>query len=51
MGFPAHKVDLLIALSRSQESAVRIACGTSKWFGIGRGVRQDSILSPQLCSA
>ena len=49
-GFPPHIVDLLNALYRSQESTVRTVCGTSKWFGIGRGVRQSCILSPQLFS-
>ena len=48
MGFPAHVVDLIGRLYKDQESAVRTSRGDSRWFSIGRGVRQGCILSPNL---
>ena len=35
-------------LYTSQEAAVRTGYGTTDWFQIGKGVRQDCILSPCL---
>ena len=33
-----------------QEATVRTGHGTTEWFQIGKGVRQDCILSPCLCN-
>ena len=43
--------DHLISLEKSfagQEATVRTGHGTADWFQIGKGVRQDCILSPCL---
>ena len=39
---------LLRNLYASQEATVRTGHGTTDWFQIGKGVRQDCILSPCL---
>ena len=48
MGIPDHLTCLLRNLYAGQEATVRIGHGTTDWFQIGKGVRQDSILSPCL---
>ena len=48
MGFPSHVVKLISKLYQDQESAVRTSRCDTKWFRIGRGVRQGCILSPKL---
>ena len=46
MGVPDRLTCLLRNLHAGQEAAVRTGHGTTDWFQIGKGVRQDSILSP-----
>ena len=46
MGIPDHLTCLLRNLYAGQEATVRN--GTTKWFQIGKGVRQGCILSPCL---
>ena len=46
MGVPDHLTCLLRNLNAGQEAAVRTGHRTTDWFPIGRGVRQDCILSP-----
>ena len=46
IGIPAHLTCLLRNLYAGQEATVRIGHGTTDWFQIGKGVRQDCILSP-----
>ena len=48
MGIPDHLTCLLRNLYAGQEAAVRTGHGTTDWFQIGKGVRQDCILSPCL---
>ena len=48
MGIPDHLTCLLRNLYADQEATVRIGCGTTDWFQIGKGVRQGCILSPCL---
>ena len=48
MGIPVHLTCLLRNLYAGQEAAVRTGHGTTDWFQIGKGVRQDCILSPCL---
>ena len=48
MGIPDHLTCLLKNLYSSQEAAVTTGHGTMDWFQIGKGVRQDCILSPCL---
>ena len=45
MGIPGHLTCLLQNLYASQEATVRNRYGTMDWFQIGKGVRQDCILS------
>ena len=45
MGIPDH---LTCLLHTGQEATVGTRCGTTDWFQIGRGVKQDCILSPCL---
>ena len=40
--------DLLRNWYAGQEATVRTGHGTTDWFQIGKGVRQDCILSPRL---
>ena len=48
MGIPDHLTYLLRNLYAGQEATVRTGHGTTDWFRIGEGVRQDCILSPCL---
>ena len=48
MGIPDHLTCLLRNLYAGQEATVRTGHGTIDWFQIGKGVRQDCILSPCL---
>ena len=48
MGIPDHLTRLLRNLYAEQEATVRTGHGTIDWFQIGKGVRQDCILSPCL---
>ena len=48
MGIPDHLTCLLRYLYAGQEATVRTGLGTTDWFQIGKGVCQDSILSPCL---
>ena len=48
MGIPDHLTRLLRNLYAVQEATVRTGHGTTDWFQIGKGVRQDCILSPCL---
>ena len=48
MGIPDHLICLLRNLCAGQEATVRTGHGTTKWFQIGKGVYQGSILSPYL---
>ena len=45
MGIPDHLTCLLRNLYAGQEATVTTAHGTTDWFQIGKGVRQDCILS------
>ena len=46
MGIPDHLTFLLRNLYVGQEATVRTGHGTINWFQIGKGVRQDCILTP-----
>ena len=46
MGIPYHLTCLLRNLYAGQEATVRTGDGTTDWFQIRKGVRQDCILSP-----
>ena len=46
MGIQDHLTCLLRNLYADQEATVRTGHGTTDWFQIGKGVRQDCILSP-----
>ena len=48
MGIPDHLNCLLRNLSAGQEATVQTGHGTTDWFQIGKGVRQDCTLSPCL---
>ena len=48
MGIPDHLTCLLRNLYAGQEATVRIRHGTIDRFQIGKGVRQDCVLSPCL---
>ena len=48
MEIPDHLTCLLRNLYAGQEAAVKTGYGTTDWFQIGKGVRQDCILSPCL---
>ena len=48
MGLPDHLTCLLRNLYADQEATVRTGHGTTDWFQIGKGVRQDCIVSPCL---
>ena len=48
MGIPDHLTYLLRNLYAGQEARVRARRGTADWFQIGKGVRQDCVLSPCL---
>ena len=48
MGIPDHLTCLLRNLYGGQEATVRTGHGTTDWFQIGKGVRQDYILLPCL---
>ena len=48
MGIPDHLTCLLRNLYAGQEATVRTGHGTTDWFQIGKGVRQDCILLPCL---
>ena len=48
MGIPDHLICLLRNVYADQEATVRSRHGTTDWFQIGKGVRQDCILSPCL---
>ena len=48
MGIPDHLTFLPRNLYGRQEATVRIGHGTADWFQMGKGVRQDCILSPCL---
>ena len=48
MGIPDHLTCLLRNLFAGQEATGRTGHGTTDWFQIGKGVRQDCILSPCL---
>ena len=48
MGIPDHLTHLLRNLYAGQEATVRTGHGTTDWFRIGKGVRQDYISSPCL---
>ena len=47
-GIPEHRTCLLRNLYAGQEATVRTGYETTDWFQIGKGVRQDCILSPCL---
>ena len=48
MGIPDYLICLLRNLYAGQETMVRTGHGAIDWFQIGKGVRQDCILSPCL---
>ena len=48
MGLPDHLTCLLRNLYAGQEATIRTGHGTTDWFQIGEGIRQDCILSPCL---
>ena len=48
MGISDHLICLLRNLYAGQEATVRTGRGTTNWFQIGKGVRQDCIVSPCL---
>ena len=48
MGIPDHLTCLLRNLYAGQEATVRTGHETTDWFQLGKGVRQDFILSPCL---
>ena len=50
MEIPDHLTCFLRNLYAGQETTVRTGHGTTDWFQIGKGVRQDCILSPCLFS-
>ena len=48
MEIPDHLTCLLRNVYEGQEATARTGHGTTDWFQIGKGVRQDCILSPCL---
>ena len=48
MGIPDHLTCLLKNLYAGQEATVRTGHSTTDWLQIGKGVRQDCMLSPCL---
>ena len=48
MGIPDHLTCLLRNLHAGQEATVRTGYGAMDWFQIGKGARQNYILSPCL---
>ena len=48
MGIPYHLTYLLRNLYACQEATVRTLYGTTDWFKIEKGIRQDCLLSPRL---
>ena len=48
MGISDHLTCLLRNLYAGQEATLRTGHGTTDWFQMGKGVRQDCILSPCL---
>ena len=46
ISIPDHLTSLFRNLYAGQETTVRTGHGTTDWFQIGKGVRQDCILSP-----
>ena len=50
MNFNQKLTTLIRSLYEGQQSAVRLECGTSEWFPVTKGVRQECILSPHLFS-
>ena len=48
MGIPDHPSFLLRNHLYASQGTVRTGHGTTDWFQIGKGVRQDCILSPCL---
>ncbi|KHJ41140.1 hypothetical protein D918_08833 [Trichuris suis] len=48
MGVLVRLTSLLKSLYANQEAAVRTAHGTTDWFEVGKGVRQDWPLPPYL---
>ena len=48
MGIPDHLICFLRNLYAGQEAAVRTGHGSTDWFQVRKGVRQDCILSPCL---
>ena len=48
MEIPDHLTCLLINLHAGQKATVRTGHGTTDWFQIRKGVRQDCVLSPCL---
>ena len=48
MGIPGHLTCPLRNMYAGQEATVRTGHGTTDWFQIGKGVRQECILSPCL---
>ena len=48
MGIPGYLTWLLRDMYAGQEATVRTGHGTTDWFQIRKGVRQDCILSPCL---
>ena len=46
MGIPDYLTCLLKYLYTGQKATVRTGHGTTDWFQIGKGVRQDCVLSP-----
>ena len=47
-GIPDHLTCILRNLCAGQEATIRTGHGTTDWFQIGKGVRQEFILSPCL---
>ena len=45
-----YLIKLMNNLYISQEPTMRTEFGNTSWFKIGKGVRQDCILSPYLCN-
>ena len=48
MGIPDHLTCLLRNLYAGQDATIETGHGTTDWFQIGKGVRQECILSPGL---